>query len=72
MKKESGLIEYDDSEVLYLGQNEVLKGTAKNQYIIFNSSTNLFKYLDTEKYKKVVTYEERMEQSNMEGDNAVN
>ena len=70
--KESGLIEYDDSEVLYLGQNEVLKGTAKNQYIIFNSSTNLFKYLDTEKYKKVVTYEERMEQSNMEGDNAVN
>ena len=72
LKKESGLIEYDDSEVLYLGQNEVLKGTAKNQYIIFNSSTNLFKYLDTEKYKKVVTYEERMEQSNMEGDNAVN
>ena len=73
LKKEAGLIDYDDSETLYLGQNEELKGVARNQYIIFNSSTNLFKYLDTNKYKKVVTYEERMAQQNsMEGENAVN
>lgn len=59
-KKESGLIEYDDSEILYLGKSEVLKGIAKKQYIILNSSTNLFRYIETEKYKKVVTFEERM------------
>ncbi len=73
LKKESGLVEYDDTEVLYLGQNEHLKGTAKNKYIIFNSSTNLFKYLDTEKYKKVVTYQERMElEGKMEDNNENN
>lgn len=60
MQKESGLLSYDDSEILYLGKNETLKGTAKKKYIIFNSSTNLFKYVEVENYKKVVTYQERM------------
>ena len=71
MQKLSGVLDYDDSEVLFLGQNEVLKGTAKKQYIIFDSSTNLFRYVSTEDFKKVVTYQERISEEGEE-DNGSN
>ena len=66
--KDSGLSPLDDHEVLYLGPNESLRGTIDEQYLIFNTTTNMFRYADMTKYKKVVSSEEMkniLEQDNL-------
>ncbi len=57
-KKDSGKIPLSDDEVLFLGPAETLKGTINGKYMIFNSTTKMFKYVEMEKYKKVVSSEE--------------
>jgi hypothetical protein len=56
-KKESGLMALDNDEILYLGNAESLKGTVEGKYLIFNTTTNMFRYVDMGKYKKVVSKE---------------
>lgn len=56
--KNSGRMALDDDEVLYLGPQEFLKGTLDGEYLIFNKTTNMFKFKKISDYKKVVTYAE--------------
>lgn len=57
-KKEAGLLEFDEDEILYLGSNESLRGSAQGKYIVFNTSTNMYRYVEMNKYKKVVSQED--------------
>lgn len=57
-KKDSGLLPLDDEEILFLGPAESLRGTVKGQYLIYNTTTKMFRYVDKDKYKKVVSSEE--------------
>lgn len=66
VKKEAGLIDFDENEILYLGANESLRGSAEGKYIIFNTSTNMYRYVDMEKYKKVVSFAELQKKSQLE------
>jgi hypothetical protein len=56
--KEAGIAPLDDNEILYLGPNESLRGSIGKQYLIYNTTTNMFREEDMNKYKKVVTSQE--------------
>ena len=56
--KDSGIAPLDEHEVLYLGPNESLRGTVEAHYLIYNKTTNMFRYENMDQYKKVVTSEE--------------
>jgi hypothetical protein len=70
-KKEAGLLEFDEDEILYLGENESLRGSAQDKYIIFNTSTNMYRYVDMEKYKKVVSQEDLKKAEMAENDKKI-